>query len=139
MRQKAQDDPLAAESEIELVRQLRWIAGRADAVTRLEGRDLGQVEDVADEHAVSCELDPRVVVDGEVAERMRGRFPRLDEDDPDDDESRCDGREAPHASASRATGAHCTEKAGLCSSARRYHARIARRSPAHPAAYPRWK
>ena len=139
MCQRAQDDSLASEPEIELVRKLRRIPRRTHAVARLEGRDLGQVEDVADVHAVSGDLDPGVVVDREVAERMRGCFPRLGEDDRDDDEGRHDGREAPHASASRATGAHLTEKTGLCSSARRYHARIARPSPAQPAAYPRWK
>ncbi len=65
---------------------------------------------------------------------MRGCFPRLGEDDRDDDEDRHDGRQAPHASAFRATGAHLTENTGLCPSARWYHARIARRSPAQPAA-----
>jgi hypothetical protein len=92
VRHGSQDDALATESELELVRELRGIARRADAVARLEGRDLGQVEDEADEHAVSRELDPGVVVDGEVAERMRGGFPRLGEKGREDGEGRHDGR-----------------------------------------------
>jgi hypothetical protein len=42
-------------------------------VACLEGRDLGQVEDVAQVHAVARRLDEAVLVDREVAEGMRRR------------------------------------------------------------------
>ncbi len=65
--------------------------GRADAVAELEGRDLGEVEDVANVDAVACELDSRVVVDREVAERVRAGRARQREPDPDRGDERCNG------------------------------------------------
>ena len=118
-------------------------AERRDVATCLEGRDLGEVEDVVDVGAIAGEDDLGVVIRGEVPERMRRR-------DAGRDECRdrhCeDDREALHAapslpardrfgpSARAATGAQRIEKLGSSASALRYHPRIASRSPAHPAA-----
>ena len=59
--------------------------------TLLEGRDLGQVEGVADVDAVAGEVDGREVIHGEVAERMRRRSTgehgcAEDPEQPDEDE-----------------------------------------------------
>ena len=114
----------------------------------LERRDLGEVENVVDVGAVAGEDDLRIVVRREVAERVCSRDAGGDECR---DRSREDDREALHAapsppasdrfgpSARAATGAQRIEKLASSASALRYHVRIAGRSPAHPAAYPRWK
>ena len=73
VRHGPQDDPAAVEPELELRATVRGEAGGADVVAELERRDLGQVEDVAHVDAVARQLDRGVVVDGEVAERMRAR------------------------------------------------------------------
>ena len=125
----------AVELQLERPGELGRVAGGADAVSGLEGRDLGEVEDVVDEDTVARELDAGVVVDGEVAERVRARAARAGEcRERGDDEQRRDERTQPHLSVSRATGAHRTENSGLSASALPYHRRIAARSPAQPAA-----
>ena len=139
MVERVEHGAVAAEPELEPVCSLRGVPRRADPVARLEGGDLGEVQHVPYEHPVAGELDGRVVVDREVPERVRSSSARHRKRHRGDDESDNDRCSAPHSSAPRATGAHRTENAGLCSSALRYHARIARPSPAQPAAYPRWK
>ena len=88
----------------------------ASMLARLEGGDLGEVEDVANVDAVARDLDPAETVDREVAERMRRRRRR-----------RTSSRERGDRGATRrftrrtsfATGAHSSEKCGFRASARR--------------------
>ena len=92
-----------------------------------------------DEHAVSGELDPGVVVHGEVAERMRGRWPGLRERSRGgDDDGRSDRREA-LTRAPSSDGAQRTENAGLCATACDTTRTSRAGRPAQPMAYPRWK
>ena len=73
-----------------------------------------------DEDTVARELDAGVVVDGEVAERVRARAAGTGERrERGDDEQGRDEHAPPHLSASRATGAHRTENSGLSASALR--------------------
>ena len=64
------------------------IGTRVDAagLLRLEGRDLGHVEDVTDVDPVARDLDPAEAVDREVAERVRGRARRGRERDQRDED-----------------------------------------------------
>ena len=118
-------------------------AERRDVVTRLERRDLGEVEDVVDVGAVAGDDNLGMVVRREVAEGMGGGNPCEDER-----RERCGQhcRDASHAvpsaparfrfaaSARVAIGAHRIENSGFRRSACRYQRRIPTRSPAHPAA-----
>ena len=71
---------------------------------------------------VARELDARVVVDGEVAQRVRARAAGTGKcRERGDDEQGRDEHAPPHPSASRATGAHRTENSGLSASALPYH------------------
>ena len=90
----------------------------------LEGRDLGEVEDVEDVDAVAGGDDAAVVVGGEVAERVRGgdgrqRPARASSGERD--------QSALHRASLRATGAQSSEKCGLSASARRNQPRASRR------------
>ena len=135
MREQLERRADAVEPQLERPGELGRVAGRADAVAGLEGRDLGEVEDVVDEDTVARELDAGIVVDGEVAERVRARAAGTGKcRERGDDEQGRDEHAPPHLSASRATGAHRTENSGLSASALPYHERIAARSPAQPAA-----
>ena len=87
-----------------------------------------------DVRPVPRQLDPRVVVDGEVAERVRGSAGGQRERREREDENGKGDETAPHETAFRATGAHRTENAGLCATALRYQRRIPALSPAQPAA-----
>ena len=66
------------------------VAIGVEVETRLEGRDLGLVDDDVEEDPVRLDADARVVVDREVAERMR-RGQRRDEENAEDPEqdSKC--------------------------------------------------
>jgi hypothetical protein len=134
VRDRVERDADAVELELEPPGEHGRVAWRADAVTGLEGGDLGEIEHVMDEHAVARELDAGVVVDGEVAERVRAGAPGTGEGREPGDEHHRDEHPPLHASAFRTTGAQRTENPGLRASALRYHTRIAVRSPAHPAA-----
>ena len=88
----AELDPLPVEPQLELPRdESRRSRAARDPVAELEGRDLGEVEDVANVDAVAGELDARVVVDREVAERVGARRAREREHEPDRGDERCDG------------------------------------------------
>lgn len=83
---------------------------------------------------VPRQLDARVVVHGEVAERVCAGTAWQRQSRRRENENGGDREPAPHDTAFRATGAHRTEKAGLCASASRYQRSISLRSPAQPAA-----
>ena len=78
---------LSVERELELPRETHGISGTAHVVADLEGRDLGEIEDVVDEDPVAGRLDARVPVDGEVPERVRLR-PRRGEEERGDGDKR---------------------------------------------------
>ena len=82
---------------------------------RLEGRDLGEVEDVADVEPVPGDLDAREAVDREVAERVCGGCGRRERALPRPRRGR---RAASSRASLLATGAHRIEKCGLSASAR---------------------
>ena len=63
----------AVDAELEPAGGLGREAGAANPLPRLQRRDLGQVERVVDVDAPARELDRRVAVDREVAERVRLR------------------------------------------------------------------
>jgi len=135
MRDRHEPRSRAVDPQLELACDACRVRGRPNVPAFLVRRDLGEVEDEPHVDPAAGQLDPRVVVDGEVAERVR-----VDAARPDERRAR-DGNEAgrehcepSHESAPRATGAHRTENAGLWSSAFRYQARISARSPAQPAA-----
>ena len=69
----AQRRAAAVDAEVEVPRRLRGERRPADRVAELERRDLGHVERVVDVDPAAGELDRRVPVDGEVAERVRLR------------------------------------------------------------------
>jgi hypothetical protein len=119
------------------------IAERPRLVPRLEGGDLGEIEDVRDVRAVSRDDDLRVLVRREVAQRVgrrhAGRAERGDDCHEEDGDPlhACPSRPAGDrfgVARRAATGAQRTEKLGSSRRARRYHAPICARSPAHPAA-----
>src|SRR5262249_7667006 len=93
--------------------------------SRLERRDLGEVEDIPDVDARACHLDPAKAVDGEVAERMRRRGGR------DDQRSR-DGRDEEQT-------LHGCLQYGLVARERANHDCAAARWPRQRSITPRWK
>ena len=102
--------------QLSAARDATRIAPRVD-LSRLEGRDLREIQDVVHVDARAGDLDPAEPVHGEVAERMSGRGYRQDE---------CGKRhgaenDAPHAAYLLRTGAQRTEKCGLSANALRNH------------------
>jgi hypothetical protein len=135
MSERRQRDARSVDPQLEPPSHGFHVSAGADLVARLEGRNLGEVEDVADEHAVARELDARIVVHGEVAERVRGGSARPTyRRDERDEHGRSNRGNASHVKAFRATGAQWTEKFGFRAIAFPYQRRMAARSPAHPAA-----
>src|SRR5204862_2260442 len=103
-------------------------------LARLVGRDLGEVEHVADVERVTAHLDAGEAVDGEVAERVRrGRDGCSERRDEAEQEP-----EALHRTYLLARGAKRIEKCGLSASARRSHARDAALRPRQRSIMPRW-
>src|SRR5207244_1747923 len=101
----------------------------------LEGRDLGEVEDITNVDPRARDLDPAETVDGEVAERMSRRGDGQHErGDPGGEQ-----REPLHAEYLTATGAHSTEKCGLRARARRNHVFATALLPRQRSTIPRWK
>ena len=134
MRDDGERDTPAVDRQLQLAGERRGIAGPPYGCPFLERRDLRQVECVADEDAVTREIDRREVIDGEVAERMgRGssgceqRSRRRDDGDEEE-------RQSLHKTTCRAIGANRTEKFGFNPSAFAYQAFMPALSPAHPAA-----
>ena len=64
-------NPPAVQRQDELVGETGRIARLPNVGTHLVRRDLGDIERVADVHVTPGDLDPRVVVDREVAEWVR--------------------------------------------------------------------
>ena len=87
-------------------------------MSRLEGRNLGHVQHVADVEARARDLDPAEAVDREVAQRMRRRQRR--EREPGHDRGRQGSEREPlHRRAFLATGDQTIEKCGFNPRARR--------------------
>ncbi len=131
----AQRRAAAVDAEVEVPCRLGGERRPADRVAELERRDLGHVERVVDVDAAARELDRRVPVDREVAERMRLRRRR----DEQRRQAGDDEQEPLHARASRATGAQRMEKCGFRSSARRNHVFAAPSWPRQRSIMARWK
>ena len=110
------------------------IAGLPHRRALLKRRDLGQVERVAHEDRVACEIDRREVVDREVAERVGGRAPGVSNAPTVATKAGEEEQQALHETDFRASGAKRTEKFGFKPSAFAYQAFIPALSPAHPAA-----
>src|SRR5580765_8164686 len=100
--------------QLSATRDATCVAPRVD-LSRLEGRDLREIQDVVHVDARAGDLDPAEPVHGEVAERMSGRSYRQDECG----ERRGDENEAPQAANFLRTGAHRTEKCGFSANALR--------------------
>jgi hypothetical protein len=94
-------EPDAAAEPVGQLGRVRSLPEAFELVPRLIGGDLGEVEDVEDVDAVAREVEARVPVRREVAERMRRRQPRDDERR----EHREGERERSHPRALLATGA----------------------------------
>jgi hypothetical protein len=128
--ERAQRGAPPVDPQVEVPREQGRVAVGSHALALLEGRDLGQVEHVADVERVARGYDRREVVDGEVAERVREGRSGSDERRHGRDE---DG-EALHESASLATGAQRIEKCGLSASARANQRRASAGRPAQRSA-----
>ena len=111
--------PLAVHHELELAgdpaRRCRGVSlGRTHCLALAEGRDLRHVEDVENVDPVARRLDAAVVVDREVAERMRVRDGGSREHGEHDQQA----DQASHAASLSARGAQRSEKVGFAASAR---------------------
>ena len=91
-----------------LGRRQRPVAVEVEALARLERGDLGLVDDDVEHHPRRLDADPRVVVDREVAERVRQRDGR---DDRHEHDARTRARSArgraPHRIVARASRPRC--------------------------------
>ena len=101
----------------------------------LEGRDLGEIEDVEHVYARAGNFEAAEPVDGEVAERMRrcgdGQYERRNDSRDEDAPS--------HAANRLATGAQRIEKCGFSARARRNHCFASSPWPRQSSIMPRWK
>ncbi len=86
----AQRRAATVDAKVEVPRRLGSELRAADRVAELDRRDLGHVERVVDVDAAARELDGRVPVDGEVAERMCLRRRRDEQRRQADDEQQAD-------------------------------------------------
>src|SRR5690348_1730122 len=135
-RGREEADATAADGELGPARDPCGVGARVDA-PGLEGRDLGQVEDVEDVDAVACDLDPAEAVDREVAERVcgGGRGPREETDSGE----AADDEQLLHRASLLAVAPHRNEKFGFRRAARRNHTRASALRPRQRSIIPRWK
>src|SRR5205814_6607862 len=126
----------------ELIGGARSVVVRVDRRERLEGGDLGHVDDVLDADLARHEVQPGVSVHREVAERVRGGGARGEEQETGDRRDQQD--EAPHrpppsfASSRAATADHRIEKCGFVSTASWRKVRADAVSPSFSWIIPAW-